>query len=51
MAQDKPYTYAQDMLIPVMMKEQLMPGTLEFAIYTLVDKRMDVSILISEVQV
>ena len=44
MAKYKPYTYAQDMLIPVMMKEQLMPGTLEFAIHTLVDKRMDVSI-------
>ena len=44
MAKYKPYTYAQDMLIPVSLKEQLMPGTLEFAIHTLVDERMDVSI-------
>ena len=43
MAKYKPYTYAQDMLIPVSLKEQLMPGTLEFAIHTLVDERMDVS--------
>jgi len=44
MAKYKPYTYAQDMLIPVSLREQLMPGTLEFAIHTLVDERMDVSI-------
>jgi len=44
MAKYKPYTYAQDMLIPVSLNEQLMPGTLEFAIHTLVDERMDVSI-------
>ncbi len=44
MAKYKPYTYAQDMLIPVTLKEQLMPGTLEFAIHTLVDEHMDVSI-------
>jgi transposase len=44
MAKYKPYTYAQDMLIPVSLNDQLMPGTLEFAIHTLVDERMDVSI-------
>src|SRR5512136_1437159 len=44
MAKYKPYTYAQDMLIPVSLNEQIMPGTLEFAIHTLVDERMDVSI-------
>jgi transposase len=32
------------MLIPVSLKEQLMPGTLEFAIQTHADERMDVSI-------
>jgi transposase len=44
MAKYKPYTYAQDMLIPVSLKEQLMPGSLEYAIHTLVDERMDVSL-------
>ena len=44
MAKYKPYTYAQDMLIPVGLKEQIMPGSLEYAIHTLVDERMDVSL-------
>ena len=44
MAKYKPYTYAQDMLIPVGLKEQIMPGSLEYAIYTLVDERMDMSL-------
>ena len=43
MAKYKPYTYAQDMLIPVSLNEQLMPGSLEYAIHKLVDERMDVS--------
>jgi transposase len=44
MAKYKPYTYAQEMLILVSLQEQLMPGSLEFAIHTLVDERMDVSL-------
>ena len=44
MAKYKSYTYAQDMLIPVSLKEQIMPGSLEYAIYTLVDERMDMSL-------
>ena len=44
MAKYKPYTYAQDMLIPVSLNEQIMPGSLEYAIHTLVDERMDVSL-------
>jgi transposase len=32
------------MLIPVSFEEQLMPGTLEFAIHTLVETRMDMSV-------
>jgi transposase len=44
MAKYKPYTYAQEMLIPVSLKEQLMPGSLEYAIHMLVDERMDVSL-------
>lgn len=44
MAKYKPYTYAQDMLIPVSLNEQLMPGSLEHAIHTLVDERMESSL-------
>ena len=43
MAKYKYYDYSQKALIPVGMEEQLVPGTLEFAIHTLVD-RMDMSI-------
>jgi hypothetical protein len=33
MAKYKRYDYSQSMLIPVSFEEQLMPGTLEFAIH------------------
>ena len=44
MAKYKTYDYSQSLLIPVSLKEQLMPGTLEFAIHTLVEERMDMSV-------
>jgi transposase len=44
MAKYKHYDYSQSVLIPVSLEEQLMPGTLEFAIHTLVETRMDMSI-------
>ena len=44
MAKYKNYDYTQRMLIPVSFEEQLMPGTLEFAIHTLVETRMDMSV-------
>jgi transposase len=44
MAKYKRYDYPQSMLIPVFFEEQLMPGTLEFAIHTLVERRMDMSV-------
>jgi transposase len=36
--------YAQGMFIPVYLEEQLMPGTLEYAIHNLVEKHIDLSI-------
>lgn len=36
--------YAQGMFIPVFLEEQLMPGTLEYAIHNLVEKHIDLSI-------
>jgi transposase len=44
MAKYKYYDYSQNVMIPVSLDEQLMPGTLEFAIHALVDNRMDMSI-------
>jgi transposase len=43
MAKYKRYDYSQTVLLPVSLEEQLMPGTLEFAIHTLVETRMDMS--------
>ena len=44
MAKYKSYNYSQEVLIPVCLEEQLMPGTLEFAIHTLVETRMNMAI-------
>ena len=44
MAKYKNYDYSQSLLIPVSLEDQLMPGTLEFAIHTLVERRMDMSV-------
>jgi len=44
MAKYKPYDYNQGVMITVFLEEQIMPGTLEFAIHTLVETRMDLSI-------
>jgi len=44
MAKYKRYDFSQSLLIPVYLEEQLIPGTLEFAIHTLVETRMDMSI-------
>ncbi len=43
MAEYKRYDYSQTVLLPVSLEEQLMPGTLEFALHTLVETRMDMS--------
>ena len=44
MAKYKRYDFSQSILIPVCFEEQLIPGTLEFAIHTLVETRMDMSV-------
>ncbi|RPJ33298.1 MAG: hypothetical protein EHM27_18170 [Deltaproteobacteria bacterium] len=44
MAKYKPYDYSQRVMIPVSLEEQLVPGTLEFAIQTLVEDRMDMAV-------
>ena len=44
MAKYKPYDYSQQVLIPVSLEDQLVPGTLEFAIHTLVETRMDTGV-------
>ena len=44
MAKYKYYDYSQNALLPVSLEKQIMPGTLEFAIHTLVETRLDMSI-------
>jgi len=44
MAKYMSYNYSQEVLLPISLEEQLMPETLEFAIHTLVEARMDTSI-------
>jgi len=39
----KQYNYAQEMMIPVNLEHQLVPGSLEFAIHYLVDNEIDLS--------
>ena len=43
MAKFKEYDYRQRVFLPVSLEDQLMPGTLEFAIHTLVEDRLDTS--------
>ena len=48
MAKFKTYDYRQRVLLPVSLEDQLMSGTLELAIHTLVDKRLNMSIFQSK---
>jgi transposase len=43
MAKYKSYNYSQTVLLPVSLENQLMSGTIEFAIHTLVEDKMDMS--------
>ena len=43
MAKYKPYSYKQMVMLSISLEDQIVPGTLEFAIHTLVEERMDVS--------
>ncbi|MFC1890140.1 IS1182 family transposase [Thermodesulfobacteriota bacterium] len=44
MAKFKAYDYSQLVFLPVCLEDQLIPGTLEFAIHTLVETQMDMSV-------
>jgi transposase len=44
MAKYKRYDYKQMVMLPISLEDQLSPGTLEFAIHTLVETRMDLSV-------
>jgi hypothetical protein len=45
------YDYSQMMIMPVSLEEQLMPGTLEYAIHHVVEERLDLSIFTASRQV
>jgi transposase len=44
MARYKDYSYNQMMMVPVSLADQLVPGTLEYAIHHVVEERLDLSI-------
>ena len=44
MARYKHYNYDQMMMVPVSLEDQLMPGTLEYAIHHVVEERLDLSL-------
>src|SRR2546425_9193261 len=44
MARYKPYDYSQMQMVPVALDQQLVPGTLEYAIHYLVEQRLDLSL-------
>ena len=44
LARYKGYDYSQTVLVPVSLENQLLPGTLEFALQVLVEQRLDTSI-------
>jgi len=44
MAKYKQYDYDQMIMLPISLEDQLSPGTLEFAIHTLVETRLDLSL-------
>jgi len=43
MARFKPVSYAQTLMVPIVLEKQLLPGTLEFAIHHLIETRIDMS--------
>ena len=43
MARYKHYDYDQMMMVPVSLEEQLIPGSLEYAIHHVVEERLDLS--------
>ncbi len=44
MARYKHYDYDQLMMVPVSLEEQLVPGTLEYAIHHVLEERLDLGI-------
>ncbi len=44
MARYKKNEFAQNLLIPISLQEQILPGSLEYTICTFMDKRMDMSL-------
>ena len=44
MAKFKPYNYDQMVILSISLQNQLVPGTLEHTIHTLVEKHIDLSV-------
>jgi hypothetical protein len=46
MAKYKKYNYAQLVMIPVSLEDQLLPGTLEYTIHEVVETKVDLSVFV-----
>ena len=44
MAKHKPYDYSQSVIGPIFLEDQLLPGTLEYAIHYIVEERLNMSV-------
>ena len=44
MARYKKYDYNQMIMVPVSLEDQLVPGTLEYAIHHIIEERLDLSV-------
>ena len=50
MAKYKSYNYNQTIMIPVSLEEQILPGTLEYTIHTLIENEIDMSVFDAKYQ-
>jgi len=50
MARFKPVSYAQTLMVPIILKKQLVPGTLEFAIHHLIETRINISLFEAKIK-
>jgi len=41
----KPVSYEQNIMVPISLEAQIVPGTLEFAIHHLMESKVDISML------
>lgn len=46
----KPVSYEQNIMVPISLEAQIVPGTLEFAIHHLMESKVDISMFEAKVK-